>query len=210
MTGTRMSEDPSSQPDRPEYFDEMFAKSDDPWKFQSRWYERRKRALTLACLPSDRYRHGFEPGCANGELSARLATRCERLLVSDGVDKAVALSRERLRTHANVEVRKAWIPKDWPRDKFDLIVLSEFLFYLKPDAVEEIAWKAQETLLPGGVIIACHWRHPIAHCVINGDDAHEALQRCIGLPLQCHVLEPDLRIDVWSAAPSVAEREGLS
>ncbi|MFC6284824.1 MULTISPECIES: SAM-dependent methyltransferase [Polaromonas] len=205
-----MSLDPTSQPDRPEYFDAMFAKSDDPWKFQSRWYERRKRALTLACLPSDRYSYGFEPGCANGELSARLGTRCEKLLVSDGVDRAVALTRERLKDQKNVEVRKAWLPKDWPRDKFDLIVLSEFLFYLKADAVEEIAWKAQETLTPGGVILACHWRHPIEHCVITGDDAHKALEKFIQLPNQCHVVEPDLRIDVWCAGPTVAAREGLT
>lgn len=205
-----MSDDTSSRPDQPAYFDAMFAVSDDPWKFQSRWYERRKRALTLACLPADRYVHGFEPGCANGELSAGLATRCDRLLVSDGVDKAVALARQRLKAQSHVEVRKAWMPADWPREKFDLIVLSEFLFYLKPGTVEVIARKALETLEPGGVILACHWRRPIAHCVLTGDDAHDILQRTIALPRQCQVLDADFRLDVWSSGPSVAQREGLS
>lgn len=197
------------RPDQPQYFEQLFAGDGDPWKFKSRWYERRKRALTLACLPADRYARGFEPGCANGELSAQLATRCDRLVVSDGIDEAVALASERLRAQPHVEVRKAWMPRDWPRDKFDLIVLSEFLFYLQPDAVEEIAWKAQETLLPDGVILACHWRHPIAHCVMNGDDVHAVLEKIICLPRQGHVLEADLRLDVWSAAPSVAVKEGI-
>jgi len=201
---------PSSRPDQPAYFDAMFAKSDDPWKFKSRWYERRKRSLTLACLPADRYTHGFEPGCANGELSARLATRCDRLLVSDGVDSAVALARDRLKDLPNVEVRKAWIPEEWPRDKFDLIVLSEFLFYVKPDVLAQIAWKAQETLMPGGVILACHWRHPIDDCVLNGDDVHDALRQMIGLPNHCHVQEPDLQLDVWSTGPTIAQKEGIS
>lgn len=205
-----MTEAASRHPDQPAYFDAMFAASDDPWKFQSRWYERRKRALTLACLPDDRYTHGFEPGCANGELSARLATRCDRLLVSDGIDKAVALSRARLKDHGNVEVRKAWMPADWPRDKFDLIVLSEFLFYLQPEVVEEIARKAGAALLPGGVILACHWRHPIAHCVLTGDIAHDIVERVLQLPRQCQVLEPDLRLDVWASGPSVAEKEGIA
>lgn len=89
-------------------------------------------------------------------------------------------------------------------------MLSEFLFYLQPEAVEEIAWKAQETLSGGGVILACHWRHPIEHCVINGDDVHVALQRFIRLPNQSRVVETDLRIDVWSAALTPAEKEGLS
>lgn len=200
----------ATRPDEPGYFEAMFRKSDDPWEFQTRWYERRKRALTLACLPSDRYAHGFEPGCANGELSARLATRCDRLLVSDGIDKAVALSRQRLKDFGNVEVRKAWIPRDWPNDKFDLIVLSEFLFYLQPEAIAQIAAKAQASLMPGGVILACHWRHPIQHCVVNGDEAHAELERFIALPNQCRVVEPDLRIDVWSGGATLAEREGLA
>lgn len=197
-------------PDQPGYFDALFSQSDDPWSFKTRWYERRKRALTLAALPLERYDHGFEPGCANGELSSRLATRCRHLLVSDGIDKAVALSRERLKDHPNVEVRKAWMPRDWPRDTFDLIVLSEFLFYLKPAVVEEIARLAQASLAPNGTLLACHWRHPIAGCELTGDDAHAILERVIERPRQCQIVEPDLRLDVWAAGPSVAEREHIS
>ena len=205
-----MRDTTASPPDQPGYFDAMFKKSDDPWGFKTRWYERRKRALTLASLPRERYEHGFEPGCANGELSAKLATRCGHLLASDGIDKAVALARERLRDLRNVEVRKAWLPQDWPKDKFDLIVLSEFLFYLKPGVVEEIAQLAQASLAPHGTLLACHWRHPIEGCELTGDDAHAILERVVGLPKQSHILEPDLRLDVWAAGPTVAEREHLS
>lgn len=35
------------------YFNELFLNSDDPWAFKQRWYERRKRALTLAALPAN-------------------------------------------------------------------------------------------------------------------------------------------------------------
>lgn len=58
------------------YFDELYKSSDDPWHLRDGWYERRKRSLTLALLPRPRYRNAFEPGCANGELAAGLATRC--------------------------------------------------------------------------------------------------------------------------------------
>ena len=197
------------QPDSPAYFDAMFAKSDDPWKFQTRWYERRKRALVMACLPCERFANAFEPGCANGELSAELATRCDRLLASDGVDKAVDLARVRLEDYTNVEVRKAWVPEEWPQDKFDLIVLSEFLFYLKPQTVQNIAIRAQTTLLPGGVILACHWRHPVAQCVLTGEQVHQQLNDCIALTRQCQVMEPDLMIDVWREGSSIGAIEGL-
>ena len=191
------------------YFDRLFTEDCDPWGFESRWYERRKRALTLACLPSARYHRGYEPGCANGELSAALAERCDHLLVSDGSDKAVALARTRLKAHAHVEVIKAWVPESWPEQTFDLIVLSEFLFYLSLPALEGIAARVLATLTPGGTVAACHWRHPVPHSVISGDDVHAHLTRCLQLPKLCHVLEPDLRLDVWSASPSVAQQEGF-
>ena len=191
------------------YFDNMFADNPDPWGFGSRWYEQRKRALTLACLPSQRYGSGYEPGCANGELSAALASRCDRLLVSDGSDRAVALARKRLQSCPHVDVIKAWVPEEWPAQNFELIVLSEFLFYVSVSALEAIAANVLATLAPGGTVLACHWRHPVPHSVMNGDQAHEKLARCLNLPTLCQVLEPDLRLDVWSAAPSVARQEGF-
>ena len=196
-------------PDQPEYFQAMFAESDDPWHFKTRWYEKRKRDLTLACLPAERYVHGFEPGCANGELSAALASRSDRLLVSDGIGSAVVLAKHRLKDFQHVEVRKAWLPNDWPCTEFDLIVLSEFLFYAKRAVVEQIALKAQHSLAEGGVILACHWRHPIEGCELKGDQVHEALQQHIRLPNQCHVIEPDLILDVWSNGPTLAAKESI-
>ena len=197
-------------PDQPEYFQAMFAESDDPWQFKTRWYEKRKRDLTLACLPASRYVYGFEPGCANGELSAALASRCDQLLVSDGIENALVLAQYRLKDLHHVEVRKAWLPDDWPCGKFDLIVLSEFLFYVKPAVVEEIALKAQKSLTDDGVILACHWRHAIEGCELNGDEVHEALQRRIVLPNQCHVIEPDLILDVWSNGLTLSVKESIS
>jgi len=47
-----------------DYFDQLYAGTDDPWGLTSRWYEQRKYALTLAALPNRSYARGFEPGCA--------------------------------------------------------------------------------------------------------------------------------------------------
>ena len=55
-----------------EYFEAMYRESQDPWSLSTRWYERRKYALTVAALPRARYRSAFEPGCSVGELSALL------------------------------------------------------------------------------------------------------------------------------------------
>ncbi len=197
------------------YFDSLFRRDADPWHFKSRWYESRKRALTLACLPQLRYASGYEPGCANGELSAALATRCDRLLVSDGSSIAVGFAKARLDSYPNVEVRQAWVPLQWPDETFDLVVLSEFGFYLGAADLEALACKAIASLRPGGTVLACHWRRPIEGCEFNGDEVHQRLWRAMvqatALTPVCQVLEPDMRMDVWSGdARSVAEREGFA
>jgi hypothetical protein len=67
----------------PEYFEDVYAASEDPWGFTTRWYEERKYSLSLAMLPRRRYGDAFEPGCSIGVLTAMLASRCDRLLSCD-------------------------------------------------------------------------------------------------------------------------------
>lgn len=199
----------------PDYFDSLFKHNADPWQFKSRWYELRKRALTLACLPQLRYASGYEPGCANGELSAALATRCDQLLVSDGSPLAVDMAAERLAAYDNVKVIQAWVPDQWPAAIFDLIVISEFGFYLGAQELDALAGKIISTLSPGGTILACHWRRPIDGCEFSGDEVHQRLlhgmAERVALTQVCQLVEPDVRLDVWSSdARSVAQREGFA
>jgi SAM-dependent methyltransferase len=192
------------------HFDALFNTSDDPWLFRTRWYEARKRALTLACLPQQRFAHGFEPGCANGELSAHLALRCDQLLVCDGSLRAVSLAQQRTASLANVQVHQAWMPDDWPDGAFDLIVISELGYFLTPHALKAMAVKAKASLRPGGTVLACHWRHRSDDCELDGDEVHRQLAAALALPHLSQVTEPDLRIDVWCDNPlSVAQREGF-
>ncbi|WP_395848429.1 SAM-dependent methyltransferase [Cystobacter fuscus] len=101
----------------------MYADSEDPWEYRRRWYERRKRALTLAMLPHARYARAFEPGCSIGELSAELAARCDALLVSDGSEAAVRVARRRLAPWPHVRVEQRLLPDAWPEGTFELVSL---------------------------------------------------------------------------------------
>ena len=195
----------------PAHFEALFASNDDPWGFRTRWYEARKRSLTLACLPQQRYATGFEPGCANGELSAALAARCDHLLVCDGAAGAVEAARTRLRAALQVEVTQAWVPQQWPDRTFDLIVLSEFAYYLDVDAFDALVTKVLASLRPGGTVLACHWRRRIAGCLIDGDGVHALLRERLPLANLVQVVDADFNLDVWCADPAgVAEDEGLA
>jgi hypothetical protein len=192
------------------HFDELFAASEDPWGYEYRWYEARKRALTLACLPKARYASGYEPGCANGALSTELATRCDRLLISDGAAEAVALAKRRVAGLSHVRSFQAWTPEHWPEGRFDLIVISEVAYYLDAAALSTLATKAIASLAPGGDLVACHWRHAIGDCRWSGDAVHEALAQALPVPRIWSLVDPDFRLEVWSSdRRSIGERERL-
>jgi SAM-dependent methyltransferase len=196
---------------RPAEFEKLYAGSTDPWGYRSRWYEERKRALLLACLPRAHFATGCELGCSNGELTAALAERCDSLIATDGNNSAVALARERTSSCGNVTVERHWHPQTWPRGKFELIVISEIGYYLPETGVTNVAAFCRRSLAIGGVVVACHWRYPIEGCVWTGDGVHSGLQRMLPWQRIVSHVEADFILEIWSADPrSVAQREGLA
>ena len=192
------------------HFTAMFAASDDPWAFRTRFYESRKRALTVAALDRASYGRLFEPGCANGELSAELAPRAREMWVTDGVPAAVALAKQRLAKYPHVRVERAVVPQDWPDGTFDCIVLSELGYFLSRADLDVLFERATRSLAADGTLLLCHWRRPIEGCELTGDHVHAALARETALHrLSTHV-EEDFLLDVWTKhAGSVGAREGL-
>jgi SAM-dependent methyltransferase len=193
-----------------DYFDQLFQDNDDPWAFKQRWYERRKRALTLAALPRERYARIFEPGCANGELSAELATRCDRFIGCDTAAAAVLLARERLIDFPRAQVLHARLPEQWPSERFDLIVLSELGYYLSLEDLNQWIDRALASLTDDGQVLACHWRTPIEGCPLTAEQVHETLHQRLGMHRLFSHQESDFLLDVWGFVDvSVAQAEGL-
>ena len=143
-------------------------------------------------------------------MSLALAPRCDRLLISDGSLQALQLARARTAGLTQVQARQALLPHEWPDDRFDLIVLSEVAYYLSAPALDLLADRMRQSLLPQGTLLACHWRSPIAGCAMTGDEVHRRLGERLALPGLCSYWDDDLRLDVWSPdARSVAQREGF-
>ncbi|MFL1416873.1 SAM-dependent methyltransferase [Pseudomonas fildesensis] len=192
------------------YFDELFAGNDDPWAFRQRWYERRKRALTLAVLTRPRYASIFEPGCANGELSAELAPRCDRLVCCDTASAAVALAKTRLLGYAHAEVQQSRLPEQWPSGRFELIVLSEVCYYLDADDLCDLIDRAVASLTDDGQVLACHWRPVIDGCPQTAEQVHALLDQRLAMPRVVQHHESDFLLDLWSRdGTTVATHEGL-
>ena len=197
-----------------EYFDQMYAASADPWGFGTRWYEARKYAISVALLPAEHYGDAFEPGCSVGVLTEQLAPRCDRLLACDGSAAAVHQAAARTARRPNVRVQRLVIPAGWPAGDFDLIVLSELLYYFAGDDLPKVLHRATATLRPGGTLLAVHWRHPVADYPRTGDEVHQVLAVQAGLARLVEHREPDFLAEVYIRTDgeplSVAQTGGLA
>lgn len=183
-----------------DYFLGIYASDPDPWRFTTSSYERDKYAATLAALPRARYRAGFEPACSIGVFTHALAERCDRLLSTDLVPAAVEAARARCADRPHVEVRQGAMPADWPAERFDLIVLSEFLYFLAPSDFAALVRRAGETIEPDGDIVLVHWLGETDY-PLSGDGAAEAFIRLAApfAQVRAQARTADYRIDVLSA-----------
>jgi cyclopropane fatty-acyl-phospholipid synthase-like methyltransferase len=195
----------------PTYFADMYAGAEDPWGFRSRWYEQRKRDVTLAALTCPRYRRAFEPGCSIGVLTAALADRCDDVVAADVDERAVTTARASLARLGNVRVERLSLPREWPDGMFDLVVISELAYYLGPAELDQLLDCAVGSLAPRGTLLACHWRHPVPDYPATGDEVHHRLLARPELDHAVSHLEEDFRLDLLTlgSTPSPARREGL-
>lgn len=183
-----------------DYFAGMYASAVDPWGFTTSAYERDKYAATLAALPRARYRSVFEPACSIGVLTRALAGRCDSLLASDLVGTALDAARARCADHPWVTFRQGAVPAQWPAGRFDLILLSEFLYFLDQDDLATLVGKVAEAIEPGGDLVLVHWLGPTDY-PLSGDEAAGAF--ISGAAGFASVIggarQPEYRIDVLRA-----------
>lgn len=154
----------------PGYFDERYAADPDPWNFAGSPYEQAKYAATLAALPRPFYAAALEVGCSIGVLTAALAERCDALLALDVAEAALDQARTRCRDRSGVRLLRARVPGEWPEGRFDLILLSEVVYYLDAGDVAALAERVRAGLAPGGDVVLVHWTGE-THYPLTGDEA---------------------------------------
>ncbi|MFD2236166.1 class I SAM-dependent methyltransferase [Aureimonas populi] len=145
-------------------FEAKFARDPDPWNYAASPFEAHKRRMLLrACGPS---LHGrtLELACANGETTKVLAKRSLRVLGVDASGSALAEARRRLAGNPRVTLRQALLPAQMPRGPFDLVVVSELLYYLPARQAHAAIRAILHATAPGGRIV-------LLHHVVDFDDA---------------------------------------
>jgi 2-polyprenyl-3-methyl-5-hydroxy-6-metoxy-1,4-benzoquinol methylase len=141
----------------PEYFDALYTADPDPWKFATSPYERAKYTLTLNAMPKPRWRSALEVGCSIGFLTRSLASRCDAVVAIDAAQTALAEATRRCADLPDVRFEQMFVPDEWPDGQFELILLSEVIYYLSREDVARLASRVTRSLSRGGSVILVHW-----------------------------------------------------
>jgi trans-aconitate methyltransferase len=186
---------------KPEYFDALYTANPDPWNFTASPYERAKYTLTINAMPKPRYRSALEVGCSIGVLTRLLASRCNAVLAIDAARTPLVEARRRCADLPSVCFEQMFVPEQWPNGAFELILLSEVVYYLSREDVGRLAARVTRSLASGGSVILVHWTGSTDY-PLSGDEAVALFIERIGST--CVVERADrysqFRLDVLSRA----------
>lgn len=185
-----------------DYFDTLYAGNADPWRFETSAYEHAKYEATIAALPRQRYRRGIEIGCSIGVLTEQLSASCDHLLGIDIAEAAIAAARQRCARLANVEFARLQMPETCPDGAFDLIMLSEVLYYFSPVDVDAMAEVVTDIALPAADIMLVHWLGPTPDYPMTADTAVDRFLATLGdrVVVTLQQRQPDYRLDLLQLA----------
>jgi SAM-dependent methyltransferase len=180
-----------------DYFEDRYLAAIDPWNFRSSEYERNKYAATIAALGKPRYRSAIEIGCSIGVLTGLLASRSQEITAIDTSATAIAAARQN--GIANAVFVTGSVPRDFPAGRFDLIVLSEVLYYFDASDLARVAECCGGALSSDGEILLCHWLGETDY-PLTGEAASELFARHIvrQLPVRTIVRDDIYRLERFS------------
>lgn len=172
------------------HLDQLYADTDDPWNFRTSAYEQEKFAATRAALGADAYEHAVELGCGNGALAQHLSPHCAAYTGVDAVARAVRAAQEAVPAARFVQ---GWLPDDLPQGAFDLIVLSEIVYFLDPSALQRLG-ADMDARWPNAELICVTWLGDTGNS-LQGEAALGCLNAALGTPLSLVSKTADYRID---------------
>ncbi len=158
-----------------EHFETLYRGDNDPWGARDSAYEIEKREDVIHFLGDDWQGSAIEIGCGEGHLSAALATRFSAVTGFDLDPNIVARANARHGAPGRVEFHVGRMPDDFPDLPFDLLVLSEMLYFLTEPEIETLLSRACRKSRPGAGLLLVNYLGP-TDTPLSGDDAADFLR----------------------------------
>ena len=90
-------------------------------------------------------------------LTRTLAPHCETLLRLDVSENALQIAQRRSAITGNLRYQRGEVPREWPEGTFDLIVLSEVLYFLSASEIAAVSVRAHRALSGDGLCLLVNW-----------------------------------------------------
>lgn len=153
----------------------LYDSTDDPWCFRSSAYEKTRFRMTMASLEGKNYTQLLEIGCGNGELARHLFSSTQRYV---GVDaSSVALEAARCAV-PNAEFEERFLPCDLPDGQYELIVLSEVLYFLDRAGIESLAGQLRHRW-PAAQLLCVNYLGPSGN-ELQGEESFDYVVQALG------------------------------
>jgi SAM-dependent methyltransferase len=119
-------------------------------------------------------------------------------LAVDVSDTALEAARSRCAALANVELRRMALPAEAPEGFFDLIVLSEVVYYWDDGDIARVGELLRAKLRAGGRVLLVHWTGETDYPQ-TADAAVERLAQAVGSDFSVAIADRtgDYRLDLW-------------
>lgn len=153
-------------------FEAKFEADADPWDTWRSRYEAVKRDALSKAIGLRSYARGLELAAGNGSNTPMIAARTRRLLVTDGTRAGAALMQRRFASSPRISVVRHDAGTSLPGHRFELIVISELLYYLGDQAFAVLAGEVGRTLAPGGRLVMLHHEQNFADRARQAGSVH--------------------------------------
>jgi SAM-dependent methyltransferase len=174
----------------------IYRDGDDPWNFRTSRYELEKFRATRSALTRARYAEVMEVGCGNGELGRHLTGLSDRYVGVDAVPSALAAAQSVL---PEGEFHELFLPAELPAGDFDLIVLSEFLYFLDPPSIASLAAQLDRRW-PAAELLCVTYRGETGNA-LSGEEALELFRTALNGQILLVRSTESYRIDVRPPQP---------
>jgi LmbE family N-acetylglucosaminyl deacetylase len=141
----------------PDHFANLYANGGDPWHVRSSTYERNKRAAAVELLATRRYTRMLEAGCGEGHLTAAiLHAGIAREALAFDRDPTIVTRAGAMGWGNGATFVEGAMPHAIPDGRFDLLVLSEVLYFLREPDLVRLGTALKERLM-AGQRATCSW-----------------------------------------------------
>ncbi|MEP1834618.1 MAG: class I SAM-dependent methyltransferase [Hyphomonas sp.] len=160
-------------------FERKFAENPDPWRTWNSRYERVKRAALGRAVGTGKYGRVLELAAGNGSNTPMLAARSLRLTSTEGTSTGVQLVRKAAGLLPRVKISQLALADRFPDMSYDLIVISEVLYYLSDQDLNGLARETARRLRPNGALVLAHHCETFSDAARSGLNIHQEFLRRI-------------------------------